>query len=114
MLGWPSSVLEFDVLFLIPLPWIGPVLAPVLISVVMMGAGWAILSLRDQDRPVLVTRPEWGVTVGGAVALIVLFMSDATAVVAGEMPRPFNWPLFGFFLLLPLIAAWRAYARSRQ
>ena len=114
MLGWPSSVLEFDVLFLIPLPWIGPVLAPVLISVVMMGAGWAILSLRDQDRPVLVTRPEWGVTVGGAGALIVLFMSDATAVVAGEMPRPFNWPLFGFFLLLPLIAAWRAYARSRQ
>jgi hypothetical protein len=112
MLRWPSSLLDFDVLFLIPLPWIGPVLAPVLISLVMMAASWAILSLRDRGHPVLVTKPEWAITVGGAVALIVLFMSDATAVVAGDMPRPFNWLLFGLLLLLPLIVAWRAYARS--
>ncbi len=114
MLGWPSSLLDIDVLFLIPLPWIGPVLAPIIISLVMMGAAWAIFSLRDHDRTILVTRPEWGITVGGAVALIALFMSDATAVVAGAMPRPFHWLLFGLFLLLPLIAAWRAYRRSRQ
>ena len=28
ILRWPASLLDFDVLFLIPLPWIGPVLAP--------------------------------------------------------------------------------------
>lgn len=113
MLGWPASLLDFDVLFLIPLPWIGPVLAPVLISLVMMGAGWAILSLRDRKRPVRVTRVEWAVTVGGAIALIALFVSDARSVIAGEMPRPFSWPLFALMIILPMGAAFRAYRRSR-
>lgn len=113
MLRWPSSLLEPDVLFLIPLPWIGPVLAPVLISLVMMGAGWAILWLRDRELPVLVTRVEWGVTIAGAIALIGLFISDAPAVVVGATPRPFNWGLFFLFLVPPALAAARAFRRSR-
>src|SRR3981189_1372652 len=28
-IGWPSSLLEWDILFLIPFTWLGPVLAPV-------------------------------------------------------------------------------------
>jgi hypothetical protein len=36
LLDWPSSVFEWDVLYLIPLPWIGPVVAPVSISVLMI------------------------------------------------------------------------------
>ena len=112
MLGWPASLLDFDVLFLIPLPWIGPVLAPVLISLAMMGAGWAILGLRDRDLLVRVSRPEWVITVGGAVALIAFFMLDAGAVVTGEMPRPFNWFLFLALLVPPVVAAARAFRRS--
>ncbi len=34
--GWPGSILEWDCLFLMPVPWFGPVLAPVLISVFMV------------------------------------------------------------------------------
>jgi hypothetical protein len=113
MLRWPSSLLETDVLFLIPLPWIGPVLAPVLISLVMMTAAWAILWLRDQQLPVRVTRLEWAITIAGAVALIGLFVSDAQAVITGEMPRPFNWALFVLFLVPPALAAARAFRRSR-
>ena len=30
--GWPHSVLDWDILFLLPLPWWGPVLAPVSLS----------------------------------------------------------------------------------
>src|SRR4051794_12699294 len=30
--GWPKSLFDWDVLFLIPLPWWGPVLAPVCIA----------------------------------------------------------------------------------
>ena len=112
MLRWPSSIVDFDVLFLIPLPWIGPVLAPVLISLAMMAAGWAILSLRDHDRAVQVRKAEWVITVLGAMALLVLFMSDAGSVVAGQMPRPFNWFLFALFLAPPAVVAWRAYGRS--
>ena len=32
LLGWPASLFTWDILFLIPVPWVGPVLAPVLIS----------------------------------------------------------------------------------
>jgi hypothetical protein len=39
--GWPDSPLDWDVLFLIPVPWWGPVLAPVLIAAVMCVGGIA-------------------------------------------------------------------------
>jgi len=38
-IGWPQSILEPDLLFLIPLPWWGPVLSPVLIALLMVIGG---------------------------------------------------------------------------
>lgn len=40
LLGWPPSLFTWDVLFLIPVPWIGPVLAPVVVSIALVGAGY--------------------------------------------------------------------------
>ncbi len=37
--NWPSSLLTRDVFFLIPVPWIGPVITPVVISTVMLAVG---------------------------------------------------------------------------
>jgi len=37
--GWPKSLLDWDVLFLLPLPWWGPVLAPMLIAALMVVGG---------------------------------------------------------------------------
>ena len=42
ILDWPSSIFDWDILFLIPLPWIGPVIAPVLIAVLMVIIGISI------------------------------------------------------------------------
>lgn len=43
ILGWPSSFMTRDVLFLIPAPWISPVFVPVSISLIMAGFGvWLI------------------------------------------------------------------------
>ena len=41
--GWPHSLLDWDILFLLPLPWWGPVLAPVLIALLMIV--WGTLDL---------------------------------------------------------------------
>src|SRR6266511_3308216 len=35
LLRWPPSPLTWDVLFLIPVPWTGPVLAPAVVSAVL-------------------------------------------------------------------------------
>jgi hypothetical protein len=39
LLGWPASLFTWDILFLIPVPWVGPVIAPVLVSLTMIAAG---------------------------------------------------------------------------
>lgn len=43
LIRWPESPKTLDVLFLIPVPWIGPVWLPVSVSVVMVVAGAALL-----------------------------------------------------------------------
>lgn len=114
MLGWPQSLLTWDVLFLIPAPWIGPCLAPMLIALVMMGAGVVIESLRDRGHAIGVTRLEWAVTVGGALGLIAVFLLDAPAVLRGEVPGPFPWAVFLAVLAAPTLAAASAWRRSAR
>ena len=112
-LRWPTSLLEWDVLFLIPAPWLGPVSAPILVSLVMMASALAIGSLRDAGLRPIVRRWEWGLVVLAGLGLIAVFVSDAEAVVHGRMPRPFAWPAFGLCLGLGMLCATRAYRRSR-
>jgi hypothetical protein len=38
LLGWPASLFTWDILFLIPVPWIAPVLAPVVVSAALVAA----------------------------------------------------------------------------
>jgi hypothetical protein len=51
-IGWPASLYTLDILFLIPVPWVGPVLAPLLVSAAMIGAG-----VRPEAGPVAHVRP---------------------------------------------------------
>jgi hypothetical protein len=46
LIRWPESLKTLDVLFLIPVPWIGPVWLPVTVSAVMVVCGvWLIVGL---------------------------------------------------------------------
>ena len=42
LLGWPDSLMTWDILFLLPVPWVGPVVAPVVVALSMVLAGGAI------------------------------------------------------------------------
>jgi hypothetical protein len=37
--GWPGSFLDIDVFFLIPVPWVGPVITPVIIFIILFSLG---------------------------------------------------------------------------
>ena len=75
-LGWPDSLLTWDVLFLIPVPWIAPVLPPVTISLTMIGMGLVLLHLESRG-PVLPASGLFWLAQGLAVALgIVSFTLD--------------------------------------
>ncbi|MBI2598609.1 hypothetical protein HYW40_00060 [Candidatus Curtissbacteria bacterium] len=37
-IGWPKSLLDLDTFFLLPTPWVGPVIAPISISLLIIAA----------------------------------------------------------------------------
>ena len=41
--GWPASLMTWDLLFLIPVPWVGPVLAPSIVSIMTVELLFALL-----------------------------------------------------------------------
>jgi len=50
MTGWPKSLLDWDILFLIPLPWWGPVWAPTSIALLMIL--WGTFMTKVERSPV--------------------------------------------------------------
>jgi len=90
MIDWPQSLFTWDILFLIPLPWVGPVIAPVIVALTLVVCG--LISLRLGGIP---ARPrEWLAMVGGGIIVILSFVWDHRNTMAGGLPNPFNWPLF--------------------
>jgi hypothetical protein len=99
--GWPHSLMDWDILFLLPLPWWGPVLAPVLISLLMIF--WGTLASQSDHLACVDTSnwKPWALSFMGILFALYVFMADAIRV-AGEgetalrntLPAQFNWPLF--------------------
>jgi hypothetical protein len=94
LLDWPASVFTWDILFLIPVPWVGPVLAPVLVSAAMMAAGAWHLRGQARGRPMHIGAAHWGGIVAGAAVIIVSFAMDYRYIMSGGIPRRFNWWVF--------------------
>jgi hypothetical protein len=112
MSGWPKTLLDWDILFLLPLPWWGPVLAPVSIALLMIL--WGTIATRSRETAA-VGRWAWVLGAAGIALALAVFTSDAWRAlpngrdaVLQVLPTTFNWPLFGAALLLmaaPLVSA---------
>jgi hypothetical protein len=121
--GWPRSLLDWDILFLLPLPWWGPVLAPVCIAVLMIVFGTLVSQCGQPERALWPGRAAWGLGLGGATLALYVFMADAIQAVGGgaeairnALPIRFNWPLFALALALmtaPVIDVSRQYWSRR-
>ena len=92
--GWPTSLGTWDLLFLIPVPWAGPVWAPVAVSLALVAFG---LVLAGRYRAGLHARagllPLSALIIGGVV-VIVSFLVNAGVVLDGGTPSDFPWPVF--------------------
>jgi hypothetical protein len=107
MSGWPVSLFDWDILFLLPLPWWGPVLAPVCIASLMIVWGTLVTQWQDRIPATRFTPASWGLSCAGMLLALWVFMADAIRVLPGGLdairqvlPTTFNWPLFGAALLL--------------
>ena len=94
-LRWPPSLLTWDILFLVPVPWIGPVLAPLIISVCLVGGSMVMMFCRARGHKLRFPLWHWGLAVVGGLVVLLSFTWDWRTVLEGRMPPPFRWWSFG-------------------
>lgn len=123
-LGWPESLFTMDLLFLIPTPWIGPVWAPCLLSLLMLVGAVPVILRSEKNQNYPVHRVHWLLLISGALLCIFSFQWDYLKYCANAdllnlflgnalidsihhyVPLSFNYPLFfcGFaFMTYPVI-----------
>ncbi|HXT41202.1 MAG TPA: hypothetical protein VN887_14415 [Candidatus Angelobacter sp.] len=125
MTGWPKSLLDWDILFLIPLPWWGPVWAPMAIALMMIL--WGTLVTQFERLPTPMCSNWKSLVPGGAGVVLALFvfMADAiqtadqgTEALRAMLPTRFNWPLFSVALVLMALPladlAWQTRLAGRS
>jgi hypothetical protein len=108
LLGWPASLFTWDILFLIPVPWVGPVIAPVLVSLAMITAGIWCLRREAASRPLHVGFWNAAGIMLGALVIVLSFTLDYRNTVAGGIPHPFHWGVFGLGMTIGLVSYGRA------
>ena len=134
LISWPESLLTYDILFLIPTIWTGPVIAPVINSLTMILLGTAILTIRKNEKLLTrLTRWEWILLLAGSVIVLIAYMKDFTGFVIdykrslpqGEIsweqfmillpsrfiPHSFDWLMFGTGVFMHFLAIVLIYKR---
>ncbi len=76
LLNWPVSLVTWDVLFLIPTTWTGPVLSPVLVSLTMILLAMVIVTRVEKGIPTKILAREWAGLIVGSLVLIFGFILD--------------------------------------
>ena len=94
LLNWPASIMGWDILFLIPVAWAGPVVAPVLISITLLVFAIAILFRDSVGRPIRASRIEWLGFIAAAVVVVVSFCIAGRHIAEPDYQSYFYWPVF--------------------
>lgn len=126
LLGWPPSLFTWDILFLLPVMWVGPLLAPVLNSITMILLAAVIVTASEKHEKIRLKGLEWLLLAGGSVITIIGYTQDymhfmterfsfmtlvsfsdyreVLAYSSGYIPSHFNWWVFGAGEVLFLIS----------
>jgi hypothetical protein len=79
VLHWPSSWFTWDILFLVPVVWTGPVLAPVLVSFTMIILAGTILYVDQKPGQWFISKLSILMVVLGSVLIFFSFIWDFSA-----------------------------------
>jgi uncharacterized membrane protein len=116
LLDWPASLFTWDILFLIPVPWVGPVITPCIVSLTMIALTLIILYFHEKGISTKIHPKEWILLTLGSLTVILSFVWDYIKYInqGGEtaniwtlsshdamfqdvsnyIPTSFNWWLF--------------------
>ena len=135
LIGWPQSIMTWDILFLIPIPWIGPVLSPLIITFQMILLASIIVFFDKKGTKALVNLKEWLLFITGSIIVLISWTWDyCNYIVINNpnvsiwsisskeslfdvnqkyVPQSFNWVLFIVGALAILLAIIFYYLRNR-
>lgn len=121
-INWPASFFEWDILFLIPITWLGPVLAPLICSVTMIVLAALILRKNTTPKKLKFSFLMVGCLLVGSLLILFTFMQDYVRllimsdslydypqlmqselfikVTSTYIPTSYNWIVFFFGELL--------------
>ena len=114
LLDWPVTILDWDILFLIPVPWVGPVLAPVIVSLALIIAGYTILRFEFQKKQLVLTKMDWILEIISGFFIILSFLSQTKDQRTIDSPEYYPWWLFLLGLILGLVVFMRRVANSAR
>jgi len=115
LIGWPVSFMTWDILFLLPTTWVGPVIAPILLSLAMIVLALSIALFTQKDEQTRLQPVELGLLVAGSFIVIVSFTYEYSNYILKEfrftelfvpneklmnyaigfIPHHFPWWIFG-------------------
>ena len=103
-IGWPPALDTWDLLFLVPTAWVGPVWAPMVVSAALVGFGLAVARLIRTGRHLAVNAPGLVAVLTGAAVVVLSFLVDAERVLAGDASSWSGWPLFWLGMSAAVVA----------
>ena len=134
LINWPESLLTWDILFLIPLPWVGPVICPCIISLSMILLSATLIYFNNKNSSIKINPGEWLLFITGSVVVILSFIidcykfiqsytplspgrgigSEALEAISHYTPPKFDWWVFilGQTLILGAISLFYIRAKS--
>jgi len=105
-IGWPRGIGEWDILFLIPAPWIGPVGSVLLLCVGMVV--YSVLYLRTpEEAPFSPGFPGWTAGIAGLAMVVGTYIRELVKTGYGrQVPSDFSILPFLAGVLLLSLAGW--------
>ncbi len=116
LVNWPESLLTWDILFMIPVTWVGPVITPVILAFLMIWLSLLIIIREEKRKTIRIGILSWIFLIVGSVVVIISYTWDYTSyllqyfsfseifsstdnpalndIAYKYIPREFNWWIF--------------------
>lgn len=91
LIDWPESFFTWDILFLIPVPWVGPVLAPCIVSITMILFTLPIIHYEEIGISTKIKLKEWMLLIAGSLIIIISFTWDYLQYTSRNISANNNW-----------------------
>ena len=112
ILNWPPSLLTWDLLFLIPVPWVGPVLAPLIVALTMSITAGGIIYFQEKGYSFKINKLDWILGISSALLIFLSFIWDFSRIVTQQIPIKYHWQLLISGELLGVYTVFRIFKNS--